>query len=145
MTPGTLFFDPHFRFHDGEEGKKILITMGALQGVTLVVKTTSQNRRFRNDYGCQADCRYPNFHLTKGCCCLPKSTWVCLDEFYEFKGTDLLQKHFSGDIHRIGQLTDAITMELMECALKSDDISPRQSKIVESAMVVFLSGTENDL
>ena len=55
MTPGTLFFDRHFRFYDGEEGQKILVALGTVHGVTLVVKTTSQGRRFRNDFGCQAD------------------------------------------------------------------------------------------
>jgi hypothetical protein len=137
MTPGTLFFDRHFRFHDGEEGQKILIALGTAHGVTIVVKTTSQARRFRNDYGCQFEHRFPNFHLVKGCCCLTKPTWVCLDEYYEFKDSELLQRHFSGDINRIGTLTDAIAIELMECALRSDDISPRQSDIVQTALDAF--------
>lgn len=139
MTPGTLFFDRHFRFYDGEEGQKILIALGTAHGVTMVVKTTSQGRRFRNDFGCQADHRFPNFHLVKGCCCLSKPTWVCLDEYYEFKDSELLQKHFSGDINRIGLLTDPITVAVMECALQSEDISPRQTRIVQTALDAFRS------
>lgn len=137
MTPGTLFFDRHFRFYDGEEGQKILIALGTAHGVTVVVKTTSQSRRFRNDFGCQTDHRFPNFHLVKGCCCLSKPTWVCLDEYYEFKDSELLQRHFSGDIDRIGLLTDEITIALMECALQSEDISPRQTHIVQTALDIF--------
>jgi hypothetical protein len=137
MTPGTLFFDRHFRFHDGEEGQKILVALGAAQGVTVVVKTTSQNRRFRNDFGCQADHRFPNFHLVKGCCCLSKPTWICLDEYYEFKDSELLQKHFSGDINHIGLLTEEITINLMDCALQSEDISLRQAEIVQTALDAF--------
>ena len=139
MTPGTLFFDRHFRFYDGEEGQKILVALGTVHGVTLVVKTTSQGRRFRNDFGCQADHRFPNFHLVKGCCCLSKPTWVSLDEYYEFKDSELLQKHFSGDINRIGLLTDPITIALMECVLQSEDISPRQTCIVQTALDTFRS------
>lgn len=139
MTPGTLFFDRHFRFYDGEEGQKILIALGTAHGVTMVVKTTSQGRRFRNAFGCQADHRFPNFHLVKGCCCLSKPTWVCLDEYYEFKDSELLQKHFSGDINRIGLLTDPITVAVMECALQSEDISPRQTRIVQTALDAFRS------
>lgn len=139
MTPGTLFFDRHFRFYDGEEGQKILVALGTAHGVTMVVKTTSQGRRFRNDFGCQADHRFPNFHLVKGCCCLSKPTWVCLDEYYEFKDSDLLQKHFSGDINCIGLLTDPITVAVMECALQSEDISPRQTRIVQTALDAFRS------
>lgn len=137
MTPGTLFFDRHFRFHDGEEGQKILVALGAAQGVTVVVKTTSQHRRFRNDFGCQADHRFPNFHLVKGCCCLSKPTWICLDEYYEFKDSELLQKYFSGDINRIGLLTDEITINLMDCALQSEDISLRQAEIVQTVLDAF--------
>jgi hypothetical protein len=137
MTPGTLFFDRHFRFYDGEEGQKILIALGTAHGITIVVKTTSQGRRFRNDFGCQADHRFPNFHLVKGCCCLSKPTWVCLDEYYEFKDSELLQRHFSGDINRIGLLTDEIAIALMECALQSEDISPRQTHIVQTALDTF--------
>lgn len=137
MTPGTLFFDRYFRFYDGEEGQKILVALGTAHSVTIVVKTTSQGRRFRNDFGCQADHRFPNFHLVKGCCCLSKPTWVCLDEYYEFKDSELLQRHFSGDINRIGLLTDEIAIALMECALQSEDISPRQTRIIQTALDTF--------
>lgn len=80
----------------------------------------------------------------KGCCCLKKPTWACLDEYYEFKDSELLQRHFSGDINRIGALTDAITIELMECALRSDDISPRQSNIVQTALDAFRAPPADD-
>jgi len=76
MTPGTLFFDTRFVFHDGEEGQKIIVVLGSGQGVTIGVKSTSQGRRYRNDYGCQSDHRFPNFHLPRGSCCLSKPTWV---------------------------------------------------------------------
>ncbi|MCP5195528.1 MAG: hypothetical protein H6974_01835 [Gammaproteobacteria bacterium] len=137
MTPGTLFFDRHFRFHDGEEGQKILIALGTAHGVTIVVKTTSQSRRFRNNFGCQADHRFPNFHLVKGCCCLSKPTWACLDEYYEFKDSELLQRHFSGDISRIGLLPDEIVIALLQCALQSEDINLRQTSIMQIALDAF--------
>lgn len=63
MTPGTFFFDKHFRYHDGEEGQKILVALATSHRVTIVVKTTSRGTRYRNDYGCQADHRFPNFYL----------------------------------------------------------------------------------
>ena len=137
MTPGTLFFDRHFQFHDGEEGQKILVALGTAHGVTIVVKTTSQGRRYRSDYGCQADHRFPNFHLVQGCCCLDNrrgSAWTSITN----SGTpNLLQKHFSGDINRVGMLTDEITTVLMECALPSEDISSRQAAIVQTALDLF--------
>ncbi|MFH0342347.1 MAG: hypothetical protein ACHBNF_09510 [Chromatiales bacterium] len=145
MTPGTLFFDTQFVFHDGEEGKKIIVALGSGQGVTIAVKTTSQGRRYRNDYGCQADHRFPNFHLVQGCCCLAKPTWVCLDEYYEFRDSELLQRHFSGEINRIGVLTDPITIELLECALTTQDINGRQAAIVQTALDAFRGGSNEEL
>lgn len=144
MTPGTLLFAPHFRFHDGGQSPKILVVLGTRQGVTLIVKTTSQSARFRNDWGCQVDHRYPNFHLVQGCCYLTKPTWVCLDEYYEFKESELLQQRFSGDLAPMATLPDSITVELMECALRSDDISPCQMKIVEAALACFESSASED-
>lgn len=137
MSPGTFFFDRHFKFHDGEEGQKVLITLGTVHGITLVVKTTSRGWRYRNDFGCQADHRFPNFHLVQGCCCLSKSTWVSLGEFYEFKDAEFLQKHFSGDINRLGTLTDQLTIALMECAIQTDDISIRQAATIQATLAVF--------
>lgn len=140
MTPGTLVVDRRFRFHDGDEAQKILVAIGTAQGLTLIVKTTSQGRRYRNDFGCQADHRFPNFHLVQGCCCLSKPTWVCLDEYYDFKDSELLQRHFSGDINRIGTLPDEITENLMACALQSEDIAPRQCTILQTALNAFRVG-----
>jgi len=97
----------------------------------------------RQDGG-QADHRFPNFHLVQGCCCLPKPTWVCLDEYYEFKDSELLQRHFSGDINRIGTLPDEMTEELMDCALQSEDIAPRQSALVQTALDAFRAGRAQD-
>lgn len=76
----------------------------------------------------------------QGCCCLSEPTWVCLDEYYEFKDSELLQRHFSGDIYRIGTLSDEITEVLMGCALQSEDIAPGQGAIVQAALDAFRAG-----
>ena len=107
----------------------------------MVVKTTSQGHRYRNDFGCQADHRFPNFHLVQNCCLLSKPTWFCLDEFYELKHSTLLQRHFSGDVWRIGTLPDELTTALMSCAQQSDDISADQLAIVQGALEAFSRGS----
>lgn len=137
MTPGTLFFDTAFVFRDGGHGQKILVTLGSGQGITVIVKTTSQGRRYHNHPGCQVADRFPNFYLYLGSCCLTKPTWICLDEFYEFKDSELLQRHFDGQIKRIGELSDTETVELLRCALASEDISGRQSAILKSALTAL--------
>lgn len=144
MTPGTLVVDRRFRFQDGDEAKKILVTLGTARGLTLIAKTTSKGRRYLNDYGCQSRHRFPNFHLVKGCCCLTKPTWVCLDEFYEFRDSELVQRHFSGDVLRIGTLSDVITEELMACAMQSEDIAGYQASIVQFGLDAFRDDRAQD-
>lgn len=132
MEPGTLFFYRNFKFQDGEKKDKIIIVLGSLKGIVLVVKTTSQGRRFLLEYGCQVNHRFPNFHLVKNSCCLPKPTWVVLDDFYELKNAELLERHFAGDICRIGKLSEELTVDLIECAIQSEDITPFQVNIIRT-------------
>jgi hypothetical protein len=139
VTPGTLFFDSEFVFHDGESAEKILVALGTHGGLTLVIKTTSQGHHYTNSYGCQSPNRFPCFHLPKGCCCLSKPTWICLDEFYEFKDAELLQRHFSGKVNRIGLLPDLIVEDLLRCAIECPDISGTQAKVATAALSALLA------
>ena len=137
MTPGTLFFDTKFVFHDAAEGKKILVVLGRKDGITVIVKTTSKGRRYGLDFGCQAQARFPCYYLPQGSCCLDKPTWVCLDEFYDFKDSELLQRHFSSQINRIGMLPDDLTVDLLKCALTSEDITGKQEDTVRAALAAL--------
>jgi hypothetical protein len=133
MTPGTILQHQNFRFHDGEVGNKIIIALGSHAGVTVVVKTTSRSWRFSSSYGCQPHDRFQNFHLVQNCCVLPKATWVCLDEYYEFTDAELVALHFAGDVRQLGTLPTEIIVGLVACALESNDISLHQERIVRTA------------
>ena len=131
MTPGTIFKDQNFAFHDGEMGNKILVSLGAKSGVIVVAKATSQGHRYNSIFGCQIKDRFPNFYLVQNCCILTKPTWICLNEFYELRAAELVKKHFAGDTKSIGNLPDEITVDLIECALNSQDISAAQEEILK--------------
>ena len=133
MTPGTILQHQNFRFHDDAIGNKIIIVLGSHAGVTVVVKTTSRSYRFSSCYGCQPLDRFPNFHLVQNCCILPKATWVCLDEYYEFLDAELVSLHFAGDVKQLGSLPPEIAEALVACAVTSNDISHHQEKIVRTA------------
>jgi len=60
------------------------------------------------------------------------NTWICLDDFYEFDATELLQGSFSGRIQHIGDLPSSMLLALISCALQSDDISGLQPLAIES-------------
>ena len=133
MTPGTIILHPNFRFHDGGVSNKILISLGQHNDITVLAKTTSKGYRYDTAFGCQCEARFPCFHLVQNCCTLPKPTWVCLNEFYEFTGSELLLKRSAGEYRHMGDLSPDLTRLLIECVLSSDDISGRQENIVRAA------------
>lgn len=135
MTPGSVFFDKDFHFHDGASGKKLFVVLGSDKGVCVVAKTTSQSYGKGITYGCQPNDRFHNFYLPLNSCYLDKNTWICLNEFYELKQSDLLQKRFKGIVCHLFDLTPQITREVQDCALQSEDISTRQEKIVALNLV----------
>jgi hypothetical protein len=124
MVPGTILFDPKFRFHDGKTGEKLFVILNdGRSGSLVTVKTTSNDSRYTFVYGCQISARFPHFYLPKGACCLDQQTWLCLDEFYEFEEAELHRRLLDGHIHRIGVLPVTITLEVMACATNCEDIS----------------------
>lgn len=132
MIPGTILCDDEFVFSDGSTGKKLLIVLNdGESGSYIVIKTTSKSDFKGNDYGCQSTDRYPNFFCPKGSCCLKHDTWIQLDQFFEFKAHELMAKHFTGKIKRIGVLTDQIVKELLHCAIGCEDITLKQAKVLE--------------
>jgi len=140
MIPGTILCDDEFTFSDKSTGKKILIVLNdGSDGVYIVIKTTSQSDFKGNDYGCQSSDRYPNFFCPKGSCCLTKDTWIQLDQFFEFKMHDMIARHFSGHIKRIGVLPDQLLSELLICAIECEDITQKQSQVLRECRRILLT------
>ncbi|WP_333662766.1 hypothetical protein [Acinetobacter sp.] len=135
MTPGSVFFDKNFHFHDGETGEKLFVVLGWDSGIAIVAKTTSQQHSKGLTYGCQPNDRFHNFYLPQHSCCFKKCTWICLDEFYELNANEVLQKRFTGVINPVCNLTDSIIREIQNCALESMDISGKQEQIIQASLV----------
>lgn len=135
MKPGTILLHKEFVFADGSTADKYLVVLGAENGITILVKTTSKGARYRNDHGCQAGNRFPAYLLTAGCCCLPRSTWVCIDEFYEISQVDLQSKVVAGQVYKHGELEAGIIRDLQACAATCDDITTNQERIVRACFV----------
>jgi hypothetical protein len=135
MKPGTILLHKDFVFADGATADKYLIILGSEAGTAIVVKTTSKGARYLNDHGCQASTRFPAFLLTAGCCCLPKSTWVCINEFYDLTVADLQAKLIAGQVYRHGELSSELTRDLQACTATCDDISTDQERVVRACFV----------
>lgn len=132
MTPGAILFHRNFVFPDGASADKYLVILAATPQVLLAAKTTSKGSRYRNDHGCQAGSYFAAFLLTSGCCCLPKNTWVCLDEYYELPIPLVQSKVVSGDINQYGLLPSELTRDIQACAVTTDDISASQEALIRA-------------
>ncbi len=133
MTPGAVLHDPQFRFRDGGTGNKLFVILNdGTAGFYIAVRTTSQAKDKSRSTGCHLKDWQQNFFIPKDDGCFKKDTWICLDDFYEFDATELLQGSFSGRIQHIGELPSSMLLALISCALQSDDISGLQSLAVES-------------
>ena len=142
MIPGTILFDDNFRFRDGQKGEKLFVVLSdGSDGLYSTAKTTSRGKLYLWQYGCQIGHRYPAFYLPLHATCLRKDTWVQLEAFYDFESAALVQKVISGLIKRIGVLDSSLAVDLIECARRSQDITPPQESRLQDA-VVYLQGTE---
>lgn len=135
MAPGDILFHRDFLFADGQSADKYLVVLGKSASHVVAVKTTSRGSRYRNDHGCQAGNHYPAFLLTKGCCCLPSSTWVCLNDFYEIGLTDLSKAQVGGAVYRYGCLDKELARDLQACAATCDDVSGAQEALIRRCFI----------
>lgn len=135
MTPGTILFDPNFRFKDGKVGKKLFVLLsGGSVGDYVVAKMTSRGDRFGFQCGCQAMDRFPNFFLPQHSCCLSGNTWIQLESYYEFEFHELSSRIVDGSIKQIGALGPELTVELLICATHSNDVTGYQSRAIQAAL-----------
>jgi hypothetical protein len=135
MEPGNILFHKDFVFADGGSADKYLVVVGSAATHVVFAKTTSNGSRYRNDHGCQAGSYFSAFLLTRGCCCLPLNTWICLTEFYELTLAELHERLFSGVMRRYGTLDPSLARDVQVCAAGCDDISSSQEQVVRDSFV----------
>jgi hypothetical protein len=134
VTPGSVFFDEEFAFHDGKTGEKLFIVLGTVNNTSVVAKTTSRQHGRGTVFGCQND-RFYNFYIPDKASYIKGQTWVCLNEFYELNTRIALKKRFDGIIKPICTIEDKLLRLIQDCALNSFDISTVQSDIIKACLV----------
>jgi hypothetical protein len=137
MTPGSVLFDTNFRFSDGTFGEKIIVLLNNGDNYPYIIaKTTSKPGRHLWTPWCQIKHRFPNFYLPQGCCHLNKHTWIQLGKYFEYDRSLLIQKHFDGTANIQDILPHQILIDLLNCALQSEDIEDD----IEKELQVTLAG-----
>lgn len=134
--PGAILFHRQFVFADGASADKYLVVLAASDRHLLVAKTTSNGTHYRSDHGCQAGSYFAAFLLTRGCCCMPLTTWICFNDFYELALADVQSGVVDGSIRQFGMLDNDLTRSVQFCAADTDDVSEAQRQLIESCFVV---------
>lgn len=135
MTPGSVFFDEQFHFHDGETGEKLFVVLGSANSIVVVAKTTSQQHGRGVSFGCQPDDRFHNFFMALSSGYLKKPTWICLNEFYDLNAVEMLNKRFTGRVKHTCTFDQNITRLIQDCALESLDLSEAQEAAIRACLV----------
>lgn len=131
MIAGTILQDNQFKFRDKTTGNKLFIVLNdGTCGQYIAVKTTSKQHGRGVVYGCQNADIFANFFLPKSATWFKENTWVCLDEFYSYKTSELLTGKFAGRITALSNLPVSILKELLKCAIDSPDIEFDQQDIL---------------
>ena len=138
MVPGTILFDRNFRFTDGTTGEKLFVILcDGSSGHYLVAKTTSNGARYGIVHGCQTSDRFLNFHLVKNSCPLDEPTWIQLHEFFDYSANNLDDSVTDDRIRRICVLEEKLTLNLLNCASYSEDLTPPQEDRIQESIAAL--------
>lgn len=130
---GDILCDDKFKFTDGTMGKKLFVVINDAEPPEpwLVVKTTSQSKRYQNvKAGCNADRRV--FYITTSTHQVFKlDTYIQLDEIFEYTATQFISGTWKKEITSIGQLSPTTFSQLKNCLKKlREDISDKHSNLI---------------
>src|SRR5262249_28370731 len=114
---------------------KLFVVLGTVDDVSVVAKTTSRQHNRGTAFGCQPGDRFHNFFLPPGSCYLKKTTWVCLDEFYELSPREMLKKRYEMKIKAVFTLENEILRLIQDCALISLDLTDAQNDVIRACLV----------
>lgn len=118
---GYVYFDPKFRYQDGNTGEKlfvVLCTSPLNESKVVVVRTTTGDRRGAKSYGCNLDDRWQNFYLPDEAKVFSEPTWIMLDYAIEYPVSNL----GTAAAKQIAKLGPIAFRDLLDCAAQATDI-----------------------
>ena len=129
---GDVLCHEKFRFTDGTFGKKLLVVLNspAPRDPCVVVKTTSQSRRYRGvKPGCNPDKRV--FYLpATGKEIIRGDTYIQLEETFELSVQDMTASALKKELSSLGKLSDLTLNQIKNCVKKLRlDIPERHYKL----------------
>jgi len=130
LRPGTVFFIRKFKFDDGDEANKLFVLMThARNKLFLVVKTTSQKKKWRSQkQGCHAEKGY--FYFQPKSSWFEQPTWIILDDPHLLEAGELKRRFQDGSAVTKTVLDTPTTAALRNCLKRVQDISDEMLKML---------------
>lgn len=130
--PGEVLCDDQFQFSDGTKGKKLFIVLNnaGVGEPCLVVKTTSQVRRYTNtQVGCNPQKKV--FYVITSAGVFTQNTFIQLDEIFPYHPDELLTGYWQKRIKQVSKLPDLILRQLKNCLKKlKQDIPEKYYRMI---------------
>ena len=126
--PGYVYFDANFEFEDGTRGRKLFVVLcySPNDSDILLVARATTTIKSTQVYGCHtAEELATVFFVPKGGCILSEDTWVQFDYLCEYR-IDALKLW-----NPVGELSLALTKDLLLCASRSDLLAIRFKQALE--------------
>ncbi len=107
---------------DGTITNKFILVLCDFGSDWLVVQTTQQPLAKNRFIGCQINDKPPNYYIPKTYGLFTDDTWIRLDEVFEYNADTFFYKRKDGIVYDKGVFNDSLLKDILQCALKSDDI-----------------------
>lgn len=131
--PGEVLCYKDFEFDDGTKKDKLFLVVNSseIESSCLVLKTTSQSKRYQNvSKGCNPAKRV-FFVPTSWESCFREDTYIQLPQIFEFPYSDLIKGGFERRIFVINSLSQNCFAQLKNCLKKfRKDISDRHWQMI---------------
>jgi hypothetical protein len=130
---GNVYFHSKFGFHDGGEGKKLIILLNSPSSADpyLFVKTTSERKNKPYTVGCIHSHKV-FFVRCDGKHCFRLDTWVQLHDLYEFEPASIVKDAWARDLKIIGKIEYVLVNQIVNCLIRcnGDNITAYQKKLL---------------
>jgi hypothetical protein len=126
---GEIYYHPGYVFPDGEQRDKYVLIMGITRSKDFILARTTSRKNLRvTNPRCSHAFPYPGFYVGTANGLFAIDTWIVLDRLDDVDGIDFVTKIKNGQINLVGILPNDIFCDLLDCAVRADDITREQEQ-----------------
>lgn len=136
--PGELYYFPRYVFPDGGQRNKFILLVGKTPADDwILARTTKQPQGRSHNPPCYLGDPYPGFYIDKANGLLTQPTWIALNRLDDYDARDFSAKSGKGDITLVGKLPVDTFCQLLDCAVRAQDITMIQERVMRDLRVAL--------